>query len=156
ALIVCCTSRKTIRPETEACAVSLPRSSQGELETAWLQRLRALPYACPAAELYAGRGFRLAQQTACAINAPLFIISAGLGLVAGDQCIPTYGLTISGSGPESVGGQVLGRFDSAAWWRAVSNSAFATPLAEIFDRAGLVLMALTRPYAQMLRPAIEA
>jgi hypothetical protein len=154
ALIVSCTSRKTVQPQPEATAVSLPLSSQRDLENAWLARLKMLPVVCPAANLYAGRGFRLAQHIADAAKSRLYIISAGLGLVAAESRIPAYGITVSGRGPESIRRRVLGRFDPVVWWQAIRASAYATPLRAVFDKEGLVLMGLTRPYAQMLAPII--
>lgn len=116
-----------------------------------------LPIACPAGSLYAGRGFQLARQAAEARNAALYIVSAGLGLVAADCEIPAYGLTVGGRGPESVSGRTRGRFDPAAWWRAVATGPFSTPLADVFARGapGPVLIALTQPYALMLAPELE-
>ncbi len=158
ALLVPCTSRKSVRPAPEACAVSLPKTCQQGVETAWLSRLSTLPVRLPAGALYAGRGFHLARQTAKASGAALYAVSAGLGLVAAERIVPAYGLTIDGRSPESLTGRVSGLFDATAWWRAISSGPFATQLSELFggEVGTPVLVALTRPYARMLAPALDA
>ncbi|MBP2305983.1 hypothetical protein J2849_002383 [Azospirillum melinis] len=158
ALLVPCASRKSVRPATSACAVSLTKAQQPDIETAWLDRLHKLPVQRPAGALYSGRGFHLARQAAAASGGTLYAISAGLGLVAAEQVVPAYGLTIVGRGPESVSARVVGRFDPTAWWCAISSGPFATSLLSLFkpedDRP--VLVALTQPYARMFATALDS
>lgn len=157
-MLVPCGSRKTIRPASEASAVSLPRQPQNSLETAWLERLSALPAAMRASQLYSGRGFFLARRASEVAGAQLFVISAGLGLVDANVCIPSYGLTVAGRGPEAIADRSESRFDPVAWWRAVSAGPYATPLPTIFEIAqgAPVVVALTQPYACMCAPAFDA
>ena len=156
AVLAPCTNRKLVRPNEKSRAVSLPRSPQCDLETAWLALVGRLAPVRPAGALYSGRGFRLAQQAARSAGAPLYVVSAGLGLVAADRPIPSYGITIVGRGADDVSARVTGRFDPSAWWRAVSTGRFATPLAHVFSDSprGPVIVALTRPYARMLVPIL--
>jgi hypothetical protein len=156
-LLVPCTNRKSVQPALDARAVSVPRSSQRRFETAWLERLETLPTERPAKLMYSGRGFQLAKQSASATNGALYIVSAGLGLVAADRLIPSYGITVSGNGPESVGGRIAGRFNQNSWWRAVSGGPYATPLKDVFVQRprGVVVVALTQPYAEMLSSALD-
>src|SRR5205807_361722 len=63
-VITICTHRKKVRPLAVATAVSLPFASQDAVQSAWLEKIRALPREVPASALYAGRGFGLAVQAA--------------------------------------------------------------------------------------------
>ena len=156
AVLVNCTRRKSVRPSRESRAVSLPKSTQRGLETAWLNRVNGLIAVRPAGVLYSSRGFLLAQRAAQIAGAPLYVVSAGLGLVAADCVIPSYSITIGGRGDDSVSTRVTGRFDPTDWWSAVSQGRFATPLHQVFSNSPRrpVLLGLTRPYAHMLGPAL--
>ncbi|QYU69738.1 hypothetical protein J4558_06300 [Leptolyngbya sp. 15MV] len=90
------------------------------------------------------------------MGAPLYIISAGLGLVPSQLTVPAYGLTVGGRGPDAISSRVRGSFDVGAWWASVERGPYSVPLLSIFDRAGLVLGALTQPYAKMLAPCLDA
>lgn len=84
-------------------------------------------------------------------------MSAGLGLVAADQMVPSYGLTISGRGPESITPRIRGHFDIESWWGTVSRGPFSTAFSSIFrkDLELPVLIALTQPYARLLAPVLD-
>lgn len=157
AVIVPCSSRKSARPDVCATAISLSKATQVDVETAWIERLRNLPRACNAGSLYAGRGVQLGRRVAALTGGALFIASAGLGLVAADQTVPSYGLTVSGRGPESITQRILGHFDIEAWWNTVSRGPFSTAFMSIFERDVRlpVLIALTQPYARLLAPAFD-
>ena len=90
AVLVNCTRRKSVRPRRESRAVSLPKSTQRGLETAWINRVNGLS-PCAASEAFCilAAGFLLAQRTAQIAGAPLYVVSAGLGLVAADCVIPS-------------------------------------------------------------------
>lgn len=90
------------------------------------------------------------------MGAPLYIISAGLGLVPAQRVVPAYGLTVGARGPDVISSRVRGSFDVGAWWAAVERGPCSVPLSSIFDRAGLVLGALTQPYAKMLAPCLDS
>ena len=152
AVIVPCSSRKTCAADPLARAVSLPYLPQTALETAWLQRVQSLDRRVTARALYGGRGASLGREASRLAMAPLFIVSAGLGLLEADQLVPSYGLTVADRGEESVSAKVSGRFDPSAWWSAVCSGPMSTSLERAL--AGLTgkvaLLALTRPYAAML------
>ena len=81
----------------------------------------------------------------------MFVASAGLGLVSAARKIPGYGLTVAGStGPDGIRNRIVGRFEPASWWRAVQDGPYSTGLHQVFRREGLVLMALTHAYADLL------
>lgn len=158
ALFVPCSSRKKVRPSPISQAVSLPTAQQSHVETAWIERLRSLPIACPAGELYGGRGFQLALRASQISKAPLYTISAGLGLVNVEHTIPAYGVTVSGKGLESVATRVNGEFDPASWWSAVSEGPYSTPITTLFTGkgTGCIVAALSQPYARMLASSLDA
>ena len=150
-VITICTHRKRVRPSALATAVSLPFGSQDTVQSAWLDKLRTLPADVPASALYAGRGFALAVQGATIAKAKLYILSAGLGLVAATQRVPGYGLTVSDGRAESVTTRVTGEFDVDAWFSALLSGPYSKRWADVGGHgSGRILLALTRPYAEMV------
>lgn len=156
AILVPCSSLKSAPPAREAQACSLPRDSQEQAETAWLRTLADLRPAHRASDLYRGRGFRLALNLAGESEAELYIVSAGLGLVRAGLSIPAYGLTLSGTGPDSIAARVTGRFDPSAWWGAIGRGPFATAFDAVFKsgREGVVVAALSHDYARLVGSAL--
>ncbi len=152
AVIIPCSNRKRLRPTPEARAVSLHRATQVDLETAWLQRLDKLERVVTAGDLYSGRGALLGRQSARAVSAPLYIASAGLGLVNSDELVPAYGVTVAGRGDDSIRARVIGRFDLAGWWSAVCAGPMSSTLEHVLAgvEGRITLLALTKPYAAML------
>lgn len=86
----------------------------------------------------------------------MFIVSAGLGLVTGRTRIPGYDLTLSTRDSQSITRRVRDRFNRDLWWESVAKGPFATPWAEVFARDGLVLMAVSQSYAQLIAGDLEA
>jgi hypothetical protein len=157
AVLAPCASRKFIQPEPVATAVALPKGAQAAVETAWRQVSARLPARVPACELYGGRGFGLSREAASRASAELYVISAGLGLVRSDRVVPSYGVTVSDRGDQAIARRVIGRFDPASWWKAVSCGVYSENLASVARRhRGLLLVALTTPYAAMIGGELAA
>ena len=158
AIIAPCSSRKRIQSPRQARAVSLPVALQKVLETAWLAKLKTFERLVPAQELYSGRAANLARQCANKTSAPLYIISAGLGLVIGSENVPTYGVTVARRGDDSIPMRVRGRFDPGAWWAAVCSGPFSTTFDRVLERSQdrITLLALTKPYAAMVAASLAA
>lgn len=117
ALVTVCTNRKTIPPSERLQAELLPTGSQETVGKAWRDRLRSAEPRIAARKLYAGRGFREALAVVEAHKADLWIASAGLGLVHGDEEVPGYDLTLSAGAESSIRRRVtVGAFDAAGWW----------------------------------------
>ena len=156
AVMIPCSSRKRLKPDLPARAVSLPRASQCELETAWLSRLNALERPVAARELYSGRGVLLGRQAARAASAPLYIASAGLGLVSDDAMVPAYSITVARRGDDAILSRAVGRFDPGAWWAAVCAGPISTTLEQVLasGEGRIALVALTKPYAAMLADSL--
>lgn len=151
AVITICTHRKSMRPPVTATAVSLPSDSQAAVQSAWIGKIQTLQKEVRAGALYAGRGFGLAVEAARIAEAKLYILSAGLGLVAAGQRVPVYGLTVSGGHAESVPDKITGEFDGAAWFAGLLSGPHSKRWADAAGRgSGRVLVALTRPYAEMV------
>jgi hypothetical protein len=150
AILTICSSRKSRPAPVAATPKLVPFGSQHEVAQKWVEGLSNQPAQLRARELYAGRAFQLARQVSSTTGAPLFVISAGLGLVSAEANVPSYGLTVSGAGPESVRSRISGAFSEKLWFEAVLAGPFSTRLESVFDETdGLVLVALTRPYARM-------
>ncbi len=156
AIVIPCAGKKKLRPDRGATALILPRASQRELEAEWLRLVRELRPTAEASRLYGGRSFGLGRDAAHRFRADLYIVSAGLGFVPGERRVPPYGLTVSGRGPESVAAHAVGGFDSADWWHAVASGPYSTRIDECLGArgTGLVLIALTKPYAEMFGAAL--
>ena len=156
AVVIPCSSRKRLEPDQLARAVSLPRVPQGELETAWLDRLASLERPVAARDLYSGRGALLGRQAARAASAPLYIASAGLGLVSENAMVPGYGVTIARRGEDAICSRTVGQFDPGAWWAAVCAGPISTTLEQVLagSEGRIALVALTKPYAAMLAASL--
>lgn len=156
-VITICTSRKIARPQFGSTPVTLPIDSQDNVQAAWAERVQTLPTDTAAGVLYAGRGFGLAADAAKIARAKLYILSAGLGLVPADRLVPLYGLTVSAGHPESVAARVTGDFDAAAWFSGLLSSPLSDRWVDaIGPSSGRILIALTRPYAQMVGASLSA
>jgi hypothetical protein len=99
-----------------------------------------------------GRGFlearRAWEHAKGQATTELYIASAGLGLVSAAHRAPAYSITAARTGPDSVV-RLLGLNDAAEWWRALTVG--RRGLAARFDRADIVVVALSTPYLEMLR-----
>lgn len=155
-VITTCTLRKTARPPIGSTPASLPVGAQNLVQAAWIEKVQTLPASVAAGLLYAGRGFGLATDAAESAEAKLYILSAGLGLVPADRQVPLYGLTVSPGYSESIAARVTGEFDAAAWFAALLSSSRSDQWAEaIGSDSGRILIALTRPYAQMVGESLS-
>ena len=150
AVVTICANRKRVTPDAHTRAESLPLAPQSVVETAWLKALAGAAPQKRARELYAGRSFRLAAEAASLTKARLYIVSAGLGFLEGSRRVPSYGITVSRRCPDSVPDRVSGEFDAPAWFRAMLTGKFSSALSALAGRPGRILIALTRPYAEMI------
>ncbi|MDC9824829.1 hypothetical protein PRN20_13925 [Devosia sp. ZB163] len=77
-------------------------------------------------------------------------------MVAADHRVPVYGLTVSPGHAESVGARVQGDFDAALWFSALLKGPHSVQWSDTFARGrGRVLIALTRPYADMIGSSLR-
>jgi hypothetical protein len=137
---------------------SLPEARMMDLVGDWVGRLSAEEQGCPASDLYGGRSFREAAATAKRLDARFMVVSAGLGLIDADQCVPSYACTVAVGAPDSVHSRAIDVLNNADWWAALSAaSPFSKRVAEtVATRRALVLAALSDVYLEMISDDLGA
>lgn len=140
-VVTACTARKRADPPAALRARSLPPAQAADFARAWSARLASTAVEMPAQDLYLGRSFREAERASQLLKAPLYVVSAGLGVVAGITCIPSYSLTLAPSHPDGVLG-LVGE-STSDWWRAIT---LHSPFHQELPDKGVILAALSGPY----------
>lgn len=116
-LITSCSNRKTVPAKERLQASDLPCGTLIEVGRTWREWLKNHHKWLPATELYNGRGSLEAKLASDAVNASHWFVSAGLGLISANECVPSYDLTVSGTGPNQIRRKVLDSdFTTQAWW----------------------------------------
>lgn len=156
AVVSICSSRKFATAPASLLARNLPITSQDQVAAEWLKRLGKAAPVAKAGDLYGGRGFRLAQSAAKVSHAPLFIISAGLGLIAAETPVPAYGITVAAGADDALALKVTAGLDMTAWFETLEASPFSSDWDAVFAAKGPVLIALTRPYARLVGAQLAA
>lgn len=155
AIVTICTGRKRLK--AVATVARLAVGTQTAVSKGWRAQLVGTPASTTARDLYAGRGFGLAKMAAELADSPLFIVSAGLGLVMADTMSPAYGLTIARGHEDSISSKVVGDFDVAGWFAELMSGPYSAGWSQVTDsRGGRVLVAITRPYAEMVADSLSA
>jgi hypothetical protein len=151
ALVTICAQQKRHKPSLDVTPSALHKAALPDLALQWRRVVSSRTAVAPAADLYAGRAFGLARDTARRFDCRLYVISAGLGLVAGDMPAPAYGLTVSPNTPESIQAKAEGPFAAADWFEEMLSGPCSAAWSEVFEQGvGHVFIALTRPYAGMV------
>lgn len=119
------------------------------LATSWRQTLAAHPANLPAGRRYIGRSISEARTSAETVRAKLWIVSAGLGLVAEEELVPGYDLTAAGGGPGLPALLKAHGASVADWWREITNNCGISHLLDKTPNA-VVLLALPSDYLRML------
>lgn len=157
-IAVPCSARKEQLPPPSLRSMNLRKDWPLRVSRQWMERLReasADEGALVAAEnLYKGRAFQVARAAANAIGGPLFIISAGLGLVGGSTQVPSYDLTLSPYAEEALQAKLRGQLDPTKWWSAVQSGPYACSMESLGRHDGRILVALTQPYADLIGQAL--
>ena len=155
-LVIGCTNRKRHPPEPTLTASSLESGPQSYLQAQWRKRLlRRHPRVC-ADDLYCGRAFTEAVAATDAFAGPLWVVSAGLGLVASTDAVPGYDLTITPTADESIQRRLSSDvFCPDAWWRTVNRqSRNQAPLSALIDEQlkhrSLMVLALSTQYLNLV------
>jgi len=154
-----CSRRKRLPPEPALRASDLPSGTLLDVAREWSERIRRSTRRVPAAELYVGRGLVEARRASKAICADLRIVSAGLGLVAGQELVPAYSLTVTMGDPDSIACKVGSEFSLGDWWRVLRNS-FERPEGALADllaaRTGVAILALPSTYLNLVTDELLA
>ena len=155
ALVTICAQQKRHKPYPGMTPAALDIAPLGDLAAQWRRIVGDQTPAAAAADLYGGRAFGLARDAAAQAPCRLYVISAGLGLVDGETHSPAYGLTISPNTSESLQDRVEGRFAADLWFEEMLSGPYSTDWETVFERGpGEILVALTRPYAEMVGPSL--
>lgn len=150
-VIACCSARKAIPAKVSVEA--LPIGDLENVASAWLDSIDGATPTVAAVEMYIGRSFAYAKQAAALLDAEVDILSAGLGYVRGEALIPSYDLA-AGRGAGGVAQRIF-KFKPDEWWAAVSRSRFSAERLPETGSRPVIMIALTRDYARMVRPMLE-
>lgn len=152
ALAANCSGRKSVIAAPALCAASLVNGPQEDVARQWMSRLDGAKPVAEASTLYIGRSVQRMRRLSDRTGAPLYVVSAGLGLVKADAVVPSYDLSVSSGNPASVQGAISVRFNAADWWAAVRQSKYASPFTELFKHhdGGLVVIAVSNAYVPLL------
>lgn len=155
-VITSCGKRKSVEPSAALRAGGLEKGTVAAVAMSWAKHLAKAEARVPARSLYQGRAFREAKIAARPLAAKVYIISAGLGLIADDHAIPAYSLTVA-NGSDNI----LSRFeggDSEApslWWQELTRAAGSQSFEQLLGSTpGLVLIAAGGAYLSMIAPEL--
>lgn len=153
--VTACTLRKRAKPAPELRARDLVDGSLEEVSNNWLARITAASPIAPAWRMYCGRGFQEAVLAAQAIGVAPTIVSAGLGMVDGDQLIPSYSLTVTSGSIDDVTVKCQPRVAPEIWWRTLVAGRRSLR-DRVRSEKGLIIIALPRSYLSMLREELSS
>lgn len=157
-VITNCTQRKR-SPGAAICADRVlgghrEKASLSAAANSWLKSVSGGNDTLPVEQTYGGRSFSEARWAAEHLNADLYVVSAGLGLLPPRTLIPHYNLTVAG-GTGSIQG-LLTRNQAAPsdWWRALTTATGnPDPIHKLIqsNRVERVFLALPAAYLDMLQ-----
>ena len=148
-VITNCTARK--RAGVPMVQLTAPTACQDlvALVSYWRETLRAEPPILPAGQLYVGRSINESKAVASVLEARLFVVSAGLGLVPSDRLVPGYDLSVSGTESRLNGLLSAHRASFSDWWRELSKGSGLPCLLDEAPNA-VVLISLPTNYLELL------
>ena len=153
-LITPCSDRKCGKTPDFMRATSLISGPIDDVATEWLRKVSENPGKTKAINMYAGRSFSELRKVTQTGDADLMIISAGLGLVGGDEMVPNYGITVSRGSVESVFNKISSKdVREQDWWRSLKihgGEQFDFNKSVDFKKYDLILLMLTKSYSKMI------
>ena len=152
-ILTSCTNRKKGIVDFNLTSNSLDSDFVNAVAKQWIDRLKNASAENIAREIYCGRGFREAEASAISLNCPFYIVSAGLGIVNSEQSIPLYCLTVSSGSTNSIRNKASNLTSSKDWWSLITDkNPFGFSLNDTLNchPEGLILIALPRPYVELL------
>jgi len=122
----------------------------------WTTKVKSSKSQISALETYGGRTFIEAVAVTEKLQAELYVVSAGLGLVHASQNIPNYSLTVS-KGEGSIGNWLLSQNKSPSeWWLALNQQlGKSNPIRKIIKSSEGVIFALPSTYLEMIDIELE-
>lgn len=153
-IVTSCTNKKKNTGEVVTFNDVSRAHSLASLVHNWISTIALATQYEVAFNLYKGRSFTEAKLAAREINADLFILSAGHGLIHSDEHLPSYNLTVSAS-PDNELLRSLSRLQHSAsdWWQMLTQQfAEKRSLTALMDRTSKcpVLLALPAPYLKLI------
>ena len=153
-VITNCTNRKrgVAHPSLNQSNIS-PGSLEFVLDQ-WVDSLKNDHDLKLASDIYCGRGFREAEATSRILNCPLYIVSAGLGIINSNSSVPIYNLTASTKQEGSVLRKIQDGSTAIQWWSNISGaSPFGTSLQRVMSDHpdDLILIALPATYFELIK-----
>ena len=151
-IVTPCSDRKYGFTPDHMRAASLSTGSLASVANEWSTRVNESIPTNAARDVYAGRSFIELKAAQSLVNADLAIISAGLGVVMGQQKIPNYGITVSRSASDSIFKRIEGKAQSGEWWLHLQETIGAKFDLNSIDYSAydLVLMIMSKNYAKMV------
>jgi len=150
--ITICTNRKRRHGGKVLHAYDLPRGTQEEVTSCWLENLAHAEQVTEAKDLYCGRGFVEAIAAAKIARTEPWIISAGLGLVHARDRVPEYNLTIIPSTHDSIQQRITTTFSPSSWWIALNRGTGRSLSTLIKDYPqSIVLISLSQVYVKLVQ-----
>lgn len=148
-IVTNCTARKRCGQNSLRLNSELVGADLTETARQWRTALLAHEPKLPAHEMYMGRSMAEARFVAATLNSPLYVASAGLGLVAGTDVVVPYDLTASG--PRGGLQEALSRFGAASkqWWELLCDGKGLSHLISQHPEA-ILLAALPANYVEMM------
>ncbi len=152
-IVTSCTLKKRATGSAPISTTFIESRTIELLARSWLREVARAKPVRPIAELYSGRGFSEARAVATALSAPLYVVSAGLGLIRDVATGPAYNATItSGEGSLRPRLQAFG-LAPADWWTALGQArANQHPLSQLLrqHKNAVMLVALPSAYIEMV------
>ncbi|MBW4504752.1 MAG: hypothetical protein KME57_35705 [Scytonema hyalinum WJT4-NPBG1] len=152
-ILTSCTNRKRSGKEVLRLTGLEKYRSVVSLSKAWTEIVEKATPAGKASSIYQGRSFSEAKATASSIEASLYVVSAGLGIVSAGEMIPSYNLTVS-QGPQSLAPLLTKwELEGADWWEAlITHLGKQRSLSSLLERSieNRFLFALPASYIDLL------
>ena len=151
-VITTCTHRKR-KPVSDALHIAaLAQTDLDGLALQWSQRLAAEPTRFRGEDIYGGRSFREAVTAAELLDAKLFVVSAGLGLIEVATAVPPYACTVLVGAADSVRSRVTGAFSVERWWKVLCKvSPYSVALHDAVEEVpGPICTTLSDAYIEMI------
>ena len=120
-VVTTCSNRKRRSHLPSLTAAGLHTGSVDEVVSNWIILLQKAEKTVKLTDLYCGRGFQVALETA---RAPenLYIISAGIGLNLASSYAPSYSLTVTRGKTDCVLDKLTPYVREEKWWEVLTKS----------------------------------
>jgi hypothetical protein len=147
-----CSQRKRLTPDSSLRAASLPEGELSAIAKTWMERVAGAETTHRAEDVYSGRNFALSRAAANETSSPLYVVSAGLGLLRSSARIPAYSLTVAPSSADGVLGRITHPVSASDWWDALGKAGGGKSIRRVVARLrpATVLIALPASYLAMV------